>query len=62
MLDYITLLHATVLSMTLKGLVNFISGWSAYLRKADAWNHKEKMANMSTVYCVIFNFLMSKLS
>ena len=27
LLDYVILLHAAVLGMTLKGLVKFISGW-----------------------------------
>ena len=33
LLDYVILLHAAVLGMTLKGLVKFISGWQGLFEK-----------------------------
>ena len=48
LLDHATMLHATILGMTLKGLVSVCSQQSsflvgkAYLRKADACKHNKK--------------------
>ena len=56
LLDYVILLHATVLSMILKGLVKFISGWQdLYLRKTDVCIHnKNKYLNGILNYFKLF--------
>ena len=60
LLDYVLLLHAKILSMTLKGLISICSEENlslvgkAYTRKADACNHKKIISQQYT-----FNFLKS---
>ena len=49
LLDYVILLHATVLGMTLKGLVKFISVGKTYLRKAHTCNHNKSNKYLNSI-------------